>query len=80
MRGFLFFIFYLTFNIFSITLVVNKMKEYIMDKVFTTKCTNPQLKELRKKLKKLKKETGKSHIFLIIEGLSYLEDKKKVDF
>ena len=56
------------------------MKEYIMDKVFTTKCTNPQLKELRKKLKKLKKETGKSHIFLIIEGLSYLEDKKKVDF
>ena len=49
--------------------------------IFTTKCSSKtQLKELRKKLKKLKKETGKAHSYLILEGLTHLEDKKKVDF
>lgn len=49
-------------------------------KILTIKAKDIQVESARKKLNKIKKQTGEGHIYIILRGLSAIENKDKIDY
>ena len=54
----------------------NKKKQYL----FTVKCSKKQLKEARRLLNSIKKQTNESHAFIILRALRSIEKSGQIDY